>query len=104
MREIKFKVWNTIDKCFVSPQSSFFSAVLAVALNGSKHYEAIEYTGLRDKDGAEIHEGDIVYILGRCSYEAVFPFIELYEAQCENDVGAILGNVYENPELLEADL
>ena len=104
MREIKFKVWNTIDKCFVSPQSNFFSAVLTVALNGSKHYEAVQYTGLKDSKGAEIYEGFIVYLAGYGNYEAVFPFIELYESQCENDVGAILGNIYENPELLEADL
>ena len=101
MREIKFKVWNTIDKCFVSPQSNFFSAVLTVALNGSKHYEAVEYTGLKDLKGAEIYEGFIVYIAGYGNYKVEFPFMFLYEALIENDIGAILGNVYENPELLE---
>tara|TARA_R110000737_G_scaffold51220_2_gene72413 strand:+ start:5397 stop:5711 length:315 start_codon:yes stop_codon:yes gene_type:complete len=104
MREIKFKVWNTLYKCFINQQTSVFFLRLQEAMSGSKYYEAIEYTGLKDSNGVEIYEGYIVYIAGYGNYEAVFPFIELYEAQCENDVGAILGNIYENPELLGAGL
>jgi len=103
MREIKFKIWNTLDKCFVSPKSNFFSAVLTLALKGSKHYEAHQYTGLKDINGVEIYEGDVVYIAGYGDYHAEFPFIELYEAQYENDIGAILGNIHENPELLDGE-
>tara|TARA_R100000544_G_C2166995_1_gene30395 strand:- start:62 stop:376 length:315 start_codon:yes stop_codon:yes gene_type:complete len=103
MREIKFRVWNTIDKCFVDPKSNFFSAVLTLALKGSKHYEAYQYTGLKDSKGVEIYEGDIVYIAGYGTYKVEFPFMFLYDALIENDIGAILGNIYENPELLEGD-
>ena len=101
MRQIKFKVWNTIDKCFVTQKTPCFFTCLQAAMKGSKYYEAIEYTGLKDSKGAEIYEGFIVYLAGYGNYEAVFPFIELYEAEYGDFTGAILGNVYENPELLE---
>ena len=114
MREIKFKVWNTIDKCFVSPQSNFFSAVLTVALKGSKHYGALQYTGLKDSKGAEIYEGDIMLTEGE--YRSVVKFgggsfcIQhitkwvspwLPMRGIAMDRYRVVGNIYENPELLE---
>ena len=103
MREIKFRIWNTLQKCFISQQTSVFFLRLQEAMNGSKYYEARQYTGLKDKNGVEIYEGDVVYIAGYGNYLAGFPFTVLYDAAAENDIGAILGSIYENPELLEGD-
>ena len=63
--------------------------------------EIMQYTGLKDAKGKEIYEGDIVLLSGYGKYKCEFPFVELYQASMEGDIQNIVGNIYENPELLE---
>jgi len=63
------------------------------------------WTDLRDKDPADwkgkmIYENDIVYLAGYGRHDVEFPFFQLYDSAQEGDVERILGNVHENPELL----
>jgi hypothetical protein len=57
------------------------------------------FTGVQDIHGADIYADDVVYLAGYGNYVCEFPFGELYEAGSEGDIGAILGNIHQNPEL-----
>ena len=80
-----------------------------------------QYTGLKDKNGKRIFEGDIVstdiarpYLIvefrdgcfmfncndgGKDYYDIMLPILE--DAQTEYRYGEIIGNIHDNPELLE---
>jgi hypothetical protein len=109
MREIKFRAWDKQRNCFIG-QADFGSMVFPVdggnkttKLNTSDSLELMQYTGLKDKNGKEIYEGDIV----KRFYEDGEPIglLEIKIPDCfygERKEMEIIGNIYENPELLTA--
>jgi len=113
-REIKFRAWDKKKKRWVSFTAIEFKRGRVFLKDGFGNYidgdfEIVEFTGLKDSKGVEIYEGDIVkndfgnireiiwlgfgfvQQFGKASYENV-PL----ESNLE-----VIGNIYENPELLK---
>lgn len=121
MREIKFKAWHKDKKCWISicPQSGYGlnldnGQIYYNGLNITERIDLLQYTGLKDKNKKEIYEGDILKDEENFLWKAVvidggwaIECIDLIGMQCltmtETRHFEIVGNIYENPELLEVE-
>lgn len=114
MREIKFRAWDRSEECMCTDVQNgiwedpddwlYFGDIL-----GLERFKVMQYTGLKDKNGVEIYEGDIL----KCSSLIIKDdrWVEIVEVieDIRNayyfgnyDELEVIGNTYETPELLEA--
>ena len=139
-REIKFRAWNLIDKKMeydITKTKEYSNIDGGIDVVGFDSYldeptesVVMQYTGLKDKNGKEIFEGDILEqygtqednskreLYGLSYYEVVFSegrflkcwrksTIDFHASKSNFDLSfmmqnyRVVGNIYENPELLE---
>jgi uncharacterized phage protein (TIGR01671 family) len=124
MREIKFRVWDNLMKKYVSRCEmtditlNFYGDQQCCSLSDMVFQQ---YTGLKDKSGVEIYEGDVI------KYHRVFEskkevieltscikfqngafgfdmkgFNDMFMSLGDDSDIEVIGNIFENNELLEA--
>jgi len=109
MREIKFRAWDTENKC-MRKNVGVSETFVEYDMSCHKPVEILipmQYTGLKDKNGKEIYEGDVVkYFEGFIEevkwnyYSCGFDPFSYYEGDLAGLDCEVIGNIYANPELL----
>lgn len=123
-REIKFRAWDE-RTMFYPSQITFESCSWhvdkgrGVSIPSQPHITLMQFTGLHDKNGKEIYEGDICRLVNAEGYEHYENMAGIRAVEWNNENMAlqfsgyvplkwggresieVIGNIYQNPELLK---
>lgn len=126
MREIEFRAWLKDEKKMIKVRAVDFDeeGVFSVNYPEGKSYcgydrdniELMQYTNLKDKNGKKIFEDDIAkFTTGTYTsigyvefYNGMFQVVDIEDDECTEilcycDELEVLGNCWDNPELLEVE-
>jgi uncharacterized phage protein (TIGR01671 family) len=137
MRPIKFRAWKIADKYMITSKQAVAGILQKHLLdysegmrNGNGHvvrgdYEIMQFTGLKDKNGKEVYEGDILtkwrpkriegnqdnfvveYLVGMSGYYRMKNSEGFHLSHEQNLLDGmikdiiVIGNIHENPDLLK---
>lgn len=124
MRDIKFRAWHIEQEKMFCVESLYIADEYCVLNDGDIYSDAfsvktgdielMQYTDIQDRKGNELCEGDICKVAGMglgvveiCKYNGTqfktFDGCDVPVIDClaEDDDFEIVGNVHQNPELLE---
>jgi len=127
MREIKFRAWDKLTEKFVTAQYLSENLVRTYQEDSSRELllrgsiftenglELMQYTGLKDKNGVDIYEFDLVRSERGYKTTTAIGVVSWYDGYCGFQVDfkddgplgrlderlEVIGNIYEHPELLK---
>jgi len=114
MREIKFRAWLKTAEIMDYPRSN--KSLFMWAEDKNQEMDIMQYTGLKDKNGVEIYESDLVKTekgIFQLTIDCFGPELSGYDNgdYYYGDVSEyhnwnefeVIGNIYENPDLLEEE-
>ena len=115
MRPIKFRAWDKENQSWLNaPHWSYYMSWEGdrLLIGGNHIVEITQFTGLLDKNGKEIYEGDIVEYdwtplapqRGEVKFsEGMFCLIGGNRYMPSEKTREVVGNVWENPDLLSKE-
>lgn len=114
MREIKFRAWVKTDieddGIYEYMESDASTFVEPFELHNTEMIILLQYTGLKDKNGVEIYDGDIFKATHNFGPGGMHERISSVAFDLEKgyqweywdlDTIEVIGNIYEKPELLD---
>jgi uncharacterized phage protein (TIGR01671 family) len=118
MKDIKFRAWDKDAKTmiyydYIHPISIMFNGIINYGgKDMTDDFELTQYTGLKDKNGKEIYEGDILLDTDTQNIREIIYNAPSFVLKDDNEYFywtfhandyIVIGNIFENPELLKEE-